>query len=138
VYDVSRGDTFENLNQWLQEVEVYSPCAGKDVVKLLVGNKIDLGRSVERADAEEWARSKGMIFMEASAKTRVGIQEAFTEVVQKVGMVEQSTRHYSHFQTFLSQILDNPVLLANTAKSTKPGGVKVSVQAQQAQGGGCC
>jgi GTPase SAR1 family protein len=41
VYDVTRRETFENLNQWLQEVEVYSPGGGKDVVKLLVGNKID-------------------------------------------------------------------------------------------------
>ena len=41
VYDVNRRDTFENLNHWLKEVEAYSPAAGRDVVKLLVGNKID-------------------------------------------------------------------------------------------------
>lgn len=41
VYDVARRDTFENLDLWLQEVEVYSPAGGRDVVKLLVGNKID-------------------------------------------------------------------------------------------------
>jgi Ras-related protein Rab-18 len=41
VYDVSRRDTFENLDLWLQEVEVYSPAGGRDVVKLLVGNKVD-------------------------------------------------------------------------------------------------
>jgi Ras-related protein Rab-18 len=46
VYDVTRRETFENLNQWLQEVEVYSPGGGKDVVKLLVGNKIDKVRSL--------------------------------------------------------------------------------------------
>lgn len=41
MYDVARRDTFENLDLWLQEVEVYSPAGGRDVVKLLVGNKID-------------------------------------------------------------------------------------------------
>lgn len=46
MYDVARRDTFENLDLWLQEVEVYSPAGGKDVVKLLVGNKIDKVRDL--------------------------------------------------------------------------------------------
>ncbi len=37
-----------------------------------------------RKEAEAFARSKGMIFLECSAKTRVGIQQAFNEVVHKV------------------------------------------------------
>ncbi len=42
VYDVSRRDTFENLDLWLQEIEVYTPAGGaRNVVKVLVGNKID-------------------------------------------------------------------------------------------------
>ncbi len=42
VYDVSRRDTFENLDLWLQEIEVYTPSGGaRNVVKVLVGNKID-------------------------------------------------------------------------------------------------
>ena len=40
-YDVTRRETFEALNVWLQEVDVYSPGGGTNVVKLLVGNKID-------------------------------------------------------------------------------------------------
>ena len=35
------------------------------VVKLLVGNKVDKERVVTRAQAEEYARSKGMLFLEA-------------------------------------------------------------------------
>lgn len=34
------------------------------VVKLLVGNKVDKERVVTRAQAEEYARSKGMLFLE--------------------------------------------------------------------------
>ncbi|RLN74275.1 hypothetical protein BBJ28_00006221 [Nothophytophthora sp. Chile5] len=83
VYDVARRDTFENLDLWLQEVEVYSPAGGRDVVKLLVGNKIDKERVVSRREAEDWARSKGMLFVESSAKTKIGIQQVFNEVVQK-------------------------------------------------------
>lgn len=37
-----------------------------------------------REEAEAWARSKGMLFLEASAKTRVGIKQVFNEVLEKV------------------------------------------------------
>jgi hypothetical protein len=42
---------------------------------------------VSRKEAEDWARSKGMLFVESSAKTRIGIQQVFNEVVQKVSSV---------------------------------------------------
>eukprot|EP00640_Fibrocapsa_japonica_P005153 CAMPEP_0113936284 /NCGR_PEP_ID=MMETSP1339-20121228/3227_1 /TAXON_ID=94617 /ORGANISM="Fibrocapsa japonica" /LENGTH=204 /DNA_ID=CAMNT_0000938699 /DNA_START=177 /DNA_END=791 /DNA_ORIENTATION=- /assembly_acc=CAM_ASM_000762 len=117
VYDVSWRETFENLSQWLQEVEIYSPNGGKDMVKLLVGNKIDKERQVSKQEAQSWARSRNMIFMEASAKTKVGVKTVFSEVVQK--------------------ILDNPVLLASTVQ--KPRGTVNPGQSTTAnQGGGCC
>jgi hypothetical protein len=53
-----------------------------------IGNRGGCGgwqeRAVAREEAESWARSKGMLFLEASAKTRVGIKQVFTEVIQKV------------------------------------------------------
>lgn len=94
VYDVTRKETFQHLNMWLQEVEQYSMGGGKEVVKLLVGNKVDQPRQVEREEAMDWAKSKGMLFLEASAKTKAGINQVFNEVVLKVsffpleGMVE--------------------------------------------------
>ena len=119
VYDVSRRDTFESLNMWLQEVEQFSMGGGKDVVKLLVGNKVDQERIVDRRIANQWARDKGMLFMEASAKTKEGINQVFTEVVQKV--------------------LENPILLTNT-RPAKPRGANLGAQPQQknGQGTGCC
>lgn len=118
VYDVSRRDTFENLDLWLQEVEVYSPSNGKEVVKLLVGNKIDKERVVSRKEAEAWAKSKGMLFVESSAKTKIGIQQVFDEVVQK--------------------ILDNPSLLANTAPRGRGKKVELKNEKSSSNGGGCC
>ena len=41
VYDVARKPTFDHLSDWLAEVEQFSMGGGKDVIKLLVGNKID-------------------------------------------------------------------------------------------------
>jgi len=117
VYDVSRKDTFESLNMWLQEAHQFSMNGGKDVVKLLVGNKIDQQRLVDRGTANAWARDKGMLFMEASAKTKEGITQVFTEVVQKV--------------------LENPTLLSNT-RPTKPRGTNLNATNTSKQSGGCC
>ena len=84
VYDVTRIDSFESLENWLKEVQMYSPGNGESVVKLLVGNKCDLDRKVGKEQADAWARSQGMLFLEASAKTRLGIRQVFMEVVKKM------------------------------------------------------
>ena len=39
VYDTSNRDSFNKLEEWLNEVEVYS--TKRDIIKMLVGNKID-------------------------------------------------------------------------------------------------
>ncbi len=39
VYDTSSRETFDKLEEWLNEVETYS--TKKDIIKMLVGNKID-------------------------------------------------------------------------------------------------
>ena len=53
---------------------------------LLVGNKIDCTntRLVTEEEGEELARRNGMMFIETSAKERIGVNEAFEEVVNKV------------------------------------------------------
>ena len=85
VYDVTRRDTFEFLPQWLKEVDIYSPNGGKDVVKVLVGNKIDCeDRVVSRQEGESWARKKGMLYLECSAKTSAGISQVFDEMCAQV------------------------------------------------------
>lgn len=57
-----------------------------DVIKLLVGNKVDKekDRAVTREEGVKFAKEKKMLFMECSAKTKLGIQQAFEELVQKV------------------------------------------------------
>lgn len=100
-YDVTRASTFENLETWLKEVAVYCPQKGKSVVKLLVGNKIDKeGRQISKEDGVDWARLHGMLFIEASAKTKVGIQQVFDELVSK--------------------IIDNPLLAPNVDSGMTP------------------
>jgi len=84
VYDVTRPDTFNHLSMWLEEVEQYCPGGGREVVKLLIGNNVDKYRVVSRKYATEFAMANGMIYHEASAKTRVGINQVIDEMAQKV------------------------------------------------------
>lgn len=137
VYDVTRRDSFDNLEHWLKEVKLYSPNNGEGVVKLLVGNKIDLPdgedgdggeyeRQVDRQEAEEWARNQGMLFLEASAKTKTGVQESFMEVVHK--------------------ILEDPDLLLNTVPGKPKAAVNLAAKGKgtgkgdldDGEGGYCC
>jgi Ras-related protein Rab-18 len=84
VYDVTSRESFDSIeNNWLKEAVEYFP--DNDVVMMLVGNKIDLGnRSVTKQEGESMARKHGMMFIETSAKNRIGVQEAFEELINKV------------------------------------------------------
>merc|ERR1711907_403672 len=84
VYDVGRRESFEALKSvWLKEVDLYSTYS--NAVKLLVGNKIDTDeRQVSHEDGLEFAREHSTLFIECSAKTKVGIEQAFDELVSKI------------------------------------------------------
>jgi len=83
VYDVSKRDSFDHLGTWLGEVNAYSTNA--EAVRMLIGNKVDKDtRAVTREEGASFARDHGTLFFEASAKTRIGIQQAFDELLLKI------------------------------------------------------
>ncbi|XP_063224218.1 ras-related protein Rab-18-B-like isoform X1 [Bacillus rossius redtenbacheri] len=83
VYDVTRKPTFTKLETWLEELDTYS--TKSNIVKMVVGNKIDKeDRQVSREEGIQFARRHQTLFIEASAKTKDGVQCAFEELVQKV------------------------------------------------------
>jgi len=83
VYDVSNRESFEALPRWLSEVETY---VNASVVKILVGNKVDkeYSRAVSEDEGRKFAERMGTLFVEASAKTSVGVQQTFREVVTQI------------------------------------------------------
>ncbi|KAH9051722.1 ras-domain-containing protein [Lactarius vividus] len=83
VYDVSNRESFEALPRWLEELENYVP---PEVVKIVVGNKLDkeYSRQVPTTEGASFAQRTGCLFVEASAKTAVGVTEAFSDVVARI------------------------------------------------------
>lgn len=82
VYDVTRPDSFQNLKNWMENVEIY--CAD-NVAKILVANKVDLdNHRVKKAVAWQLAREFKMMFMEVSAKDGDCVADAFEELIEKI------------------------------------------------------
>jgi GTPase SAR1 family protein len=50
VYDVSKRETFNDLKTWWEEVNTY--CSSPDIVKMIIGNKVDKVRKRSRGIAE--------------------------------------------------------------------------------------
>ncbi|KAJ8687637.1 hypothetical protein QAD02_023431 [Eretmocerus hayati] len=83
VYDVTDRSTFTRLDMWLNELHTY--CNKTDIVKMVVGNKIDLpDRQVSTQEGLEFARRHQTLFIESSAKTADGVACCFEELVQKI------------------------------------------------------
>jgi len=76
VYDIANRQTFENASKWVEDVRAER---GEDVVIALVGNKTDLEekRQVPTEEGEARARSKGLLFLETSAKDGFNVKALF-------------------------------------------------------------
>jgi Ras-related protein Rab-1A len=83
VYDVTDIETFNNVKQWLQEIDRY---ASEGVNKLLVGNKSDLvsKKVVEYQVAKDFADSLGIPFLETSAKNATNVEQAFLTMAKQI------------------------------------------------------
>ena len=56
-----------------------------DIPMILVGNKVDLPRrEVDNKDASDYAKVKNMPYIETSAKTRQGVDDAFYSLVREI------------------------------------------------------
>jgi len=128
VYDVTNKETFDHIKKWLNEIDMYA--TSSNIIKMLIGNKIDLGDSMRRVSTEEgatFAKQNGLLFQECSPKEDVGINSAF--------------------ESLINAVLDSPVLHEETATKKKgqegSGGSTVRVGGERTDSAGaganyCC
>ena len=83
VYDITDKDSYNNVKQWLNEIERY---ANESVNKLLVGNKADLEekRMVQTDTAKEYAASSDINFLETSAKEKMNVERSFMKIAAQI------------------------------------------------------
>ena len=81
VYDITKRESFENVQSWIQDCRNQSP---KTIIMVLVGNKNDLEnlREVSYDEGEEFAKNNDMIFFETSAKTGKNVSAIFEKTSQ--------------------------------------------------------
>ncbi|CAL1568825.1 unnamed protein product [Knipowitschia caucasica] len=84
VYDITRRCTFDSVQHWIKEVELYG---ATNVVMALIGNKCDLEeeRQVRFQEACALAKDKGMLAaLETSAKESQNVDEAFRMIAREL------------------------------------------------------
>lgn len=84
VYDVSRRETFESLQGWLEDARAH---ANEYMTITLVGNKADANSQQRQVSEEEglrFARENGLLFVETSAMTSTNVEGAFIETARVI------------------------------------------------------
>ncbi|KAJ7419561.1 Ras-related protein Rab-17 [Willisornis vidua] len=80
VYDIASKETLKRAKLWLEDLE--KKFLPDEIVIALVGNKTDLAaeREVTTEEGEEFARTKGLLFLETSAKSNYQVNDIFMAI----------------------------------------------------------
>ncbi|TXT59278.1 MAG: Small GTP-binding protein [Promethearchaeota archaeon] len=79
VYDVTRPQTLLKIPGWISSIK---KSVKKHIPMILLGNKIDLSREIDRKEAEDLATRLKCEYMETSAKTGENVQIAFEKIAK--------------------------------------------------------
>ncbi|KAI5945608.1 GTPase KRas [Manis javanica] len=83
VFAINNTKSFEDIHHYREQIKRVKD--SEDVPMVLVGNKCDLpSRTVDTKQAQDLARSYGIPFIETSAKTRQGVDDAFYTLVREI------------------------------------------------------
>lgn len=80
VYDVTNQPSLLKLPGWVSSIK---KSVKKSIPMIIVGNKIDLSRSVDKSEAEDLAKRLNCVdYIETSAKTGDNVEEAFKKIAK--------------------------------------------------------
>ena len=83
IYDITKRDTFEKLEFWLEDLKENSDNLNNLFI-YLIGNKNDLEerRELDFEEANNFAKEKNIPYIEVSAKTGNNIKKLFDEMIK--------------------------------------------------------
>ncbi|KAM3582923.1 GTP-binding protein [Umbelopsis sp. WA50703] len=83
VYDVTDERSFGNVRTWFSNIEQH---ASEGVNKILIGNKCDMTdkKVVTTEQGQNLANEMGIGFKETSAKSNIGVEDAFFELARDI------------------------------------------------------
>ena len=82
VFDVTVRKSFENIDSWLEEIK--NNFTNPSLV--LFGNKVDMDKEkweVTKEEVEQYAKKMNLQYFETSAKTKKGLNEGFSYIVNE-------------------------------------------------------
>lgn len=83
VFAVNNAKSFEDISIYREQIKRVKDA--EEVPMVLVGNKCDLQmRAMDMAAAQDMAKQYGIPFVETSAKTRLGVDDAFYTLVREI------------------------------------------------------
>ena len=90
VADITCSTTMEDLQRWMDFIGEQAP----EAKIILFANKLDLEseRVVQSSDLEEFAKKNGLTFMEGSAKTGEGVDDAFSRMAEIVSQSKEQSK----------------------------------------------
>ena len=85
LYDTTNKETIDDVNSWVEIVNEY---ASEDIIKVLIGTKIDLKdkREITKMEAEKYCATQNWCaeIIETSAKTGENVEDSFRNVANEI------------------------------------------------------
>ena len=81
VFDVTRPETLKQIPNWIQSI---NNSVKNNIPMLIIGNKIDLDRTISTSEAEEFVKDLNCKYIEASAKTGDNVEHGFLSITKDI------------------------------------------------------